>query len=69
MPGKIAQWAGKPVATAHGFDIYIQLVKPKTTRGKTRLWVNIRQSNAVKRWRQSECLAYTNGVDIQFEER
>ena len=69
MPDKVTTSMGPPIRTFQGLRIHAYLEQPKTKRGRARVWVSIRQPKGPKRWRISECLAYVNAVDIQFEER
>lgn len=69
MTDKITRSMGPPIRTFNGLRIHGYLERPKTKRGRPRIWLSIRQPKGPKRWRISECLAYVNGVDIQFEER
>lgn len=58
---------GEVIGKFHGFTIYGTLHKAKTSYGKNRIWIQIRQSEP-KRFRVSESLAYARAVDVQFAE-
>lgn len=66
MPNKQSHM-GPPVARFNGLVVYARLNKPKTPKGRPRIWLVIRQE-APKKWRVAESLSYVNGIDIQFEE-
>lgn len=58
---------GKLVGDAHGLTVTVKHNPAKTQRGKDRLWLQIRQNNG-KSWKVYQCLSYTHGVDIAFEQ-
>jgi len=60
--GKIT---GKLVGRAHGITVTVNHNPAKTSRGKDRLWLNIRQ-NKGKQWKVYQSLSYTHGTDIAF---
>jgi len=63
---KVADDMGAPIKTFEGLRVYAKLHKPKTNRGKARIWVVIKQDKDAKRWRVAETLSYVNAVHIQF---
>ena len=64
---KVTEDMGAPIKTFEGLRVHAKLNKPKTERGRPRIWIVIKQ-DAPKRWRVAECLSYVNAVHIQFEE-
>jgi len=62
MPTKIT---GTPVYTGHGFKIYVGIPSKPKKRGKSRIWISIRQDDP-KEWRIYESLSYAQGADVQF---
>jgi hypothetical protein len=56
---------GKLVGNAQGITVTVAHCPAKTTKGKERLWLQIRQNNG-KKWKVYESLAYARSVDIAF---
>ena len=59
---------GKLVGEAHGITVTVKHKPAKTTRGKNRMWIQLRQNDGIK-WTVYESLAYPHGVDIAFVEK
>jgi hypothetical protein len=67
---KVTEDMGAPIKTFEGLEglrIHSKLNKPKTNRGRQRIWIIIKQDADAKRWRVAESLSYVNAVHIQFE--
>jgi hypothetical protein len=64
---KVTDDMGPPIKTFEGLRVHAKLHKPKTTRGRPRIWIVIKQNRDAKRWRVAETLSYVNAVHIQFE--
>lgn len=64
---KVTEDMGPPIKTFNGLRVHAKLHKPKTTRGRARIWIVIKQDKEAKRWRVAETLSYVNAVHIQFE--
>jgi hypothetical protein len=62
--GKVA---GKIVGQAHGITVTVKHNSAKTSKGKNRMWLQIRQ-NEGKKWKVYESLVYPHGADIAFVE-
>jgi hypothetical protein len=56
-----------PVHTYEGLSVHVTPKPAKTGKGKDRVWIQVRQDQPTKAWRQAEALIYKNGVDILFE--
>lgn len=64
---KVTDEMGAPITTFKGLRVHAKLHKPKTERGKQRIWIVIKQDSDAKKWRVAETLSYVNAVHIQFE--
>lgn len=64
---KVTDDMGAPIKTFEGLRVHPRLHKPKTDRGKPRIWIVIKHNKDAKRWRVTETLSYVNAVHIQFE--
>ena len=58
---------GERVAEVNGIEITVLREPAKTSRGKNRLWIQIRQQKP-PRYRVYQSLAYAKAVDLYFEE-
>ena len=66
MPkGGTGKVLGRVVAEHEGLTISIFPRKAKRA-GRDRVWIQIRQNDATKRWRVSTSLTYSRSADIQF---
>jgi hypothetical protein len=59
---------GKPACEHEGLEIYVNPAPAKSTKGKDRVWIHIRQ-NDPKKWREETALIYVNAADIRFVRR
>jgi hypothetical protein len=57
---------GKLIGETHGLTVTVSHHPAKTSKGKERLWIQVRQNNG-KKWKVYESLAYARAVDIAFE--
>ena len=57
---------GEVVAEIDGLTISIDRQPAKTSRGKSRVWVQIRQNGEDKPWRVAASLSYARSADIEF---
>jgi hypothetical protein len=55
----------KLIAEENGLKIFMNYKKPKTSEGKERIWISIRQDKN-KKWRQQSVLGYSKSADICF---
>lgn len=58
---------GKKIIEYEGISIYVDYKKPKTSRGKKRMWMSIRQKEP-KPWKIGTTLSYHKAIDILFKE-
>lgn len=56
---------GTILAQCEGLTITVH-PKPAKSTGKDRLWIQIRQNGASKKWHVSTALMYARSADIQF---
>jgi len=55
----------RKIAEVEGLEIFVTPLKAKTSKGKDRIWVSVRQKEP-KAWRVSISHSYVNGFDIQL---
>ena len=58
---------GVVLAKFEGLTITAEL-HPAKRDGQNRMWIQIRQNDKAKKWRQSEVLGYRRAIDIEFVE-